>query len=333
MASRDGLARWFVVEVCFGVMSARCALGCGLRACAAACVPRSDAFIACLTQLGSPPEQCSGVCMCVRLAKAVLIVEGLVRRKRGRGAPAPCAAHTGVLCPHALALRAQIKPFVSNADVLLRWSKRLLPEALVHGIVKRTFFAHFCGGAPPRFIFVSIGRSQQCVPASSLLMLLAHCLAAACLKPLHYVEQCMLLPLPRMRRSVAAWIGWSFGCGCSHLLLGPGETQEQMQPVLKRLHANGIGSILDYAAEVRCRLACLAAPERSGCVHAARPLIWARVLRWPVQRARGACPGACAGTCTHLLGPRCGSGAFVRRWSCAGRRGVCGLAGLAQRAA
>ena len=41
----------------------------------------------------------------------------------------------------------QIKPFVQNADTLLRWSKRLLPEALVEGIVKRTFFAHFCGGA------------------------------------------------------------------------------------------------------------------------------------------------------------------------------------------
>ncbi len=75
-----------------------------------------------------------------------------------------------------------------------------------------------------------------------------------------------------MSRSVAAWNGWSFGCGCSHLL-GPGETQEQMQPVLKRLHANGIGSILDYAAEVSRCLACLAAPERSGCVHAARPLV------------------------------------------------------------
>lgn len=30
-----------------------------------------------------------------------------------------------------------------------------------------------------------------------------------------------------------------------------GESQEQMQPILQRLHDNGIGSILDYAAEVR----------------------------------------------------------------------------------
>ncbi|KAK9839435.1 hypothetical protein WJX81_001871 [Elliptochloris bilobata] len=67
----------------------------------------------------------------------------------------------------------QIKPLVRNADALLRWSKRLLPSALVDGIVKRTFFAHFCGG----------------------------------------------------------------------------ETQESMRPVLNRLHENGIGSILDYAAE------------------------------------------------------------------------------------
>ena len=49
-----------------------------------------------------------------------------------------------------------------------------------------------------------------------------------------------------------------------------GETQEQMQPVLKRLHDNGIGSILDYAAEVRPRLlaleimagACMAVPAQ-----------------------------------------------------------------------
>ena len=73
-------------------------------------------------------------------------------RKHGRGAPRPCAAHTGALCPHTPAPRVQIKPFVSNADTLLRWSKRLLPEALVHGIVKRTFFAHFCGGASLRFV-------------------------------------------------------------------------------------------------------------------------------------------------------------------------------------
>ena len=42
---------------------------------------------------------------------------------------------------------AQVKPFVKNASTLLRWSKRVLSDALVNGIVKRTFFAHFCGGA------------------------------------------------------------------------------------------------------------------------------------------------------------------------------------------
>ncbi len=59
----------------------------------------------------------------------------------------------------------QIKPFVSNADVLLRWSKRLLPEALVHGIVKRTFFAHFCGGATLRFALCHwAAASDACLP-------------------------------------------------------------------------------------------------------------------------------------------------------------------------
>ena len=49
--------------------------------------------------------------------------------------------------PHSCLPRMQIKPFVRNADTILRWSKRLLPETIVEGIVKRTFFAHFCGGA------------------------------------------------------------------------------------------------------------------------------------------------------------------------------------------
>ncbi len=107
----------------------------------------------------------------VKLAKAVVLtVEAHVMRKHGRGAPGPCAADTGALCPHTPAPRAQIKPFVSNADVLLRWSKRLLPEALVHGIVKRTFFAHFCGGAPLRFVVLcqSGAASTTCPPLPRL---------------------------------------------------------------------------------------------------------------------------------------------------------------------
>lgn len=48
---------------------------------------------------------------------------------------------------HSCLPRMQIKPLVRNADTILSWSKRLMPETLVDGIVKRTFFAHFCGGA------------------------------------------------------------------------------------------------------------------------------------------------------------------------------------------
>jgi hypothetical protein len=41
---------------------------------------------------------------------------------------------------------AQIKPLVDNADGLLKWSKRLLGEPIVNGILRRTFFRHFCAG-------------------------------------------------------------------------------------------------------------------------------------------------------------------------------------------
>lgn len=40
----------------------------------------------------------------------------------------------------------QIKPLVTNADAVMRWSKRVLSSALVDGVIFRTFFSHFCGG-------------------------------------------------------------------------------------------------------------------------------------------------------------------------------------------
>ncbi|BDA48708.1 Proline dehydrogenase 1, mitochondrial [Coccomyxa sp. Obi] len=40
----------------------------------------------------------------------------------------------------------QVKPVVNNADALLKLSKRLLGSTIVNGIVKRTFFRHFCAG-------------------------------------------------------------------------------------------------------------------------------------------------------------------------------------------
>ena len=39
-----------------------------------------------------------------------------------------------------------IKPFVQNADWLLNSSKQLFGASLVNGVVKRTFFKHFCAG-------------------------------------------------------------------------------------------------------------------------------------------------------------------------------------------
>ena len=43
-----------------------------------------------------------------------------------------------------------IKPLVKNADSLLALAKRVLGTSLVHGIIRRTFFKHFCAGIGPR---------------------------------------------------------------------------------------------------------------------------------------------------------------------------------------
>lgn len=40
----------------------------------------------------------------------------------------------------------QIKPLVNNADALLKLSKKVLGSTIVNGVVKRTFFRHFCAG-------------------------------------------------------------------------------------------------------------------------------------------------------------------------------------------
>ena len=40
----------------------------------------------------------------------------------------------------------QIQPLVNNADSLLAWSKRVLGSTVVNGIIKHTFFNHFCAG-------------------------------------------------------------------------------------------------------------------------------------------------------------------------------------------
>ena len=37
---------------------------------------------------------------------------------------------------------------VDHADTLLQWSRRLLGSTLTNAVIQRTFFAHFCGGAP-----------------------------------------------------------------------------------------------------------------------------------------------------------------------------------------
>ncbi len=59
------------------------------------------------------------------------------------------AAHSNLQILRSLAVfsACSIKPLVKNADSLLAFAKRVLGASLVNGIVRRTFFKHFCAGA------------------------------------------------------------------------------------------------------------------------------------------------------------------------------------------
>ena len=39
-----------------------------------------------------------------------------------------------------------MRPLVENADMLLKWSKRIFGKTIVNRIVKHTFFHQFCAG-------------------------------------------------------------------------------------------------------------------------------------------------------------------------------------------
>lgn len=59
------------------------------------------------------------------------------------------AAHSNLMILRSLAVFTVcgIKPLVKYADTCLRLAKRVVGPTLVNGIVKRTFFKHFCAGA------------------------------------------------------------------------------------------------------------------------------------------------------------------------------------------
>jgi hypothetical protein len=62
------------------------------------------------------------------------------------------AAHSNLQILRSLAVfsACSIKPLVKHADTCLAWSKKVFGAGLVNGVVKRTFFKHFCaGGLPP----------------------------------------------------------------------------------------------------------------------------------------------------------------------------------------
>ena len=58
------------------------------------------------------------------------------------------AAHSNLQILRSLAVFSvcSIKPLVKHADTCLAWAKKVFGATLVNGIVRRTFFKHFCAG-------------------------------------------------------------------------------------------------------------------------------------------------------------------------------------------
>ena len=58
------------------------------------------------------------------------------------------AAHSNTQIIRSLAVFSLcgIKPLVKYADTCLRLAKRVVGPSIVNGVVKRTFFKHFCAG-------------------------------------------------------------------------------------------------------------------------------------------------------------------------------------------
>ena len=51
----------------------------------------------------------------------------------------------------------QIRPIVQHADTLLEFTKKVLGSTITYGLVRRTFFGHFCAGrtgCPPCHLFL-----------------------------------------------------------------------------------------------------------------------------------------------------------------------------------
>lgn len=68
---------------------------------------------------------------------------------------------------------SQIKPVVNNADALLKLSKKVLGSTIVNGVVKRTFFRHFCAGeARLHYIALALLQvGQLCMPIPHIAVL------------------------------------------------------------------------------------------------------------------------------------------------------------------
>ena len=58
------------------------------------------------------------------------------------------SSHSNIVIMRSLAVFTicGIKPLVKYADTCLRLAKRAFGSTLVNGVVKRTFFKHFCAG-------------------------------------------------------------------------------------------------------------------------------------------------------------------------------------------
>lgn len=92
-------------------------------------------------------------------------------------AAAAYANHSNAAIIRSLAVFSlcSIQPLVKWADTVLRRMKMVLGKDFVNGIVKRTFFRHFCAGACHR-----ISCSDVCWASAKFQAVFAHALGLSC---------------------------------------------------------------------------------------------------------------------------------------------------------
>ena len=215
---------------------------------------------------------------------------------------------------------------VDHADKLLRWSRSILGSTLTHALIRRTFFAHFCGGAPRALLCACGGSWHQ---LQSLKLLARERCSSSSSSTLRQTIPAVLKVIgPHPPGTAQLWGSARRGGGTFHKVCRPaaarvlltghmlssildpepresrtcaGVDQAEVNKQMQALAEKGIGGILDYAAED---------DVDSGACCSRRTCPRSMTAEWRVTGGRGSCVGmphpstdmACA--CEWLLPPQ-----------------------------